>query len=1127
MDLSHSNDVYPLKLCVIKELPKIEYKKLMERDLTPEEIEKHNNRKLTADKIRQILSKVMETPTQSSKRWVWELMQNAKDVPNRFGEVSIKIELTENSLKFLHNGNPFTLKNIMGLIQQVSSKDSTNRNEEVTGKFGTGFISTHLLSREISVKGVVYHKGIHRKFDIVLDRSGDSSEDLIPKIKTALEHISKIEDNEIFPIEHNYENNRTEQSFDTMFEYKLVSDKSKKWANDGIDDLINTLPQTLVNLKKIKNVTVINKGVQKVYKKNKVKVWDRDEVYAYEVKISNQESKKFLSYGKNEITLAIEVNNFNPITLIEHFGQQPNLFRDFPLIGSEKFHFPYILNGHTFNPTEDRDIIVLHSEESKEAIENRKSIENAISVSLEFTQWLIDNNAVNRHICAYTRRPELKSTWVDFSKNWYSVIQGNWRKQLIELPLFETEEGIIIDLKNAIIPEDGDSKELKEEFCKISKPIFSSNRIPKKDKHFDWLKILGPRSDKEQRENWGVNLTKNAEDLAKIISDIGDKESLINKTELVDVNELNLWLNHLYSYLIKTQQIDLFRNYNLIPNQYGVFKKLNELHLEDPQNPIPDELLDVLDKLGKHWRTDLIDRKVNIGLSIDSKGCSEISETINGILKEEQGTHNNRISVFLQRTDAREILTDILKLQTINSNTDNFQYQLFNFGKTLFNTKDNVKKIENLSPFNFFTTIKLYIKLVHKEIQSLEGLIGLQERLGKTEEDSLFWLNQYLNLIQSNTDFKTLLEEDVRIIPNRYKEFITYEDAKSFGTEETPLDDELVSILFKLNNQEDWKGFLVHNGIHIDFSDKCKFEELTQSIEENISSIQTDEYKNPGEGILENYKSPILDLIEWVENSKNEKLAKLYLSNFIGESKSLLFKLTVGNSNIGISAIKMLQDENSVNLLSKIQQSSVSTKDLTELIDAVNELGSTELLKDLREEKRNREFLYKVGEKVEEAIKNTLTEFNVEKISIGAFDLKISNDEKSYFLEVKSFKNNSSYPFLFAPSQASRAMLDEPNYAVCTIERPSMEVNEISVEYVKNNLLFAKNLSLEFGKGVQDLSKYREIRSNRSISKLKIDVLGEVKVAVDKNAIINKSKGFDNLINDIRKELTNTQQSYV
>ena len=78
----------------------------------------------------------------------------------------------------------------------------------------------------------------------------------------------------------------------------------------------------------------------------------------------------------------------------------------------------------------------------------------------------------------------------------------------------------------------------------------------------------------------------------------------------------------------------------------------------------------------------------------------------------------------------------------------------------------------------------------------------MQERLEKTEEDSLFWLNQYLKLIQSNSEFKTLLEKNYRIIPNRYKEFITYKNVKSFGTEETPLDDELVDILFNLNNHD-------------------------------------------------------------------------------------------------------------------------------------------------------------------------------------------------------------------------------------------------------------------------------------------------------------------------------------
>lgn len=1099
---------------------------MIERDLTPEEIEKHNNRKLTADKIRQILSKVMETPTQSSKRWVWELMQNAKDIPNRFGEVSIKIVLSENSLEFLHNGNPFSLKNIMGLIQQVSSKDSTNSNEEVTGKFGTGFISTHLLSRKISVKGFVLHNNTHRSFDIVLDRSGDSSEDLIPKIKDALEHISKIENDNLFPIKNNYESFRGELSFDTSFEYELLSDKSKKWASDGVEDLVNTLPQTLVNLKKIKTVSVINKGVQENYTKEEV--FSRDGVTAYEVHITNKGSKKFLSYGKDEITLAVEVESFNPISLIENFGQQPNLFRDFPLIGSEKFYFPYILNGHTFNPTEDRDSIVIHSEESKESIENRASIENAITVAQEFTQWLIENNAVNRHICAFSRRPELKQTWEDYSKNWFTEIQTNWRNQLIEMPLFESADGGIINLKDGIIPEDGDSKELKLEFYDIIKPIVSSNKVPKRDRLFDWLKILGPKSDKEQRENWNVELSKNAIDLAKIISGIGSKNSLLEETELNSIDEVNSWLNNLYKYLISTQQTDLLSEYGLIPNQYGHFKKLNELHIEDPAKPIPDELLNVLDKLGEHWRNDLIDRKIKIGLNIDTKGCSEISEKINDILKEEEGSYNAKTSKFLKRTDAREILIDILKLQSISATTENFQFKLFNFGKEIFEFSDIIKNIEGLAPFNFLNSIKLFIQLIHKEIDQLESISGLEERLNKNEEDVLYWLNTYLNFVQSNSGLKYLIEENFKIIPNRYKEFISYDVAKSFGTEETPLDDELIEILLKLNSNEDWKEFLVHDGIHIDFKEKCKFEELSQSIEENITSIQTNEYQNPGEGILDNYKNPILDLIEWVENDSNKKLAELYLNTFLSESKSLLFKLTVGNTNIGISAIKLLQDEESVNLLSKIQESEIPTRDLEELIDIVSELGSTSQLKkraeELREEKKNREFLYKVGEKVEEAIKNALTEFTVEKISIGSYDLKISNGNKHYYLEVKSFKNGSSFPFLFAPSQATRILKNEKNYAVCTIERPLSEVDSLSIEYVEGNLRFAKELSNEFLSGVEDYRKYNEINTNRDVSKLRMDILGEVRVEVEKSAIIDKSENFSLLIEDIKKEITNTQQ---
>ena len=90
--------------------------------------------KQAADKIIQILSAIRNNPASSAKRWVWELMQNAKDIPNKYGKVSVEIELiSENELQFRHNGNPFGIKNITGLIRQVSSKDSLNSDEETTG----------------------------------------------------------------------------------------------------------------------------------------------------------------------------------------------------------------------------------------------------------------------------------------------------------------------------------------------------------------------------------------------------------------------------------------------------------------------------------------------------------------------------------------------------------------------------------------------------------------------------------------------------------------------------------------------------------------------------------------------------------------------------------------------------------------------------------------------------------------------------------------------------------------------------------------------------------------------------------------------------------------------------------
>ena len=105
--------------------------------------------KNTADKVMQGLEKVREHKEINRRRWLWELVQNAKDLPNRFGRLSIKLVRQQDQLTFAHNGDPFRVRDVTALINQVSSKPSDSIDAQITGKYGTGFISTHLLSTTI------------------------------------------------------------------------------------------------------------------------------------------------------------------------------------------------------------------------------------------------------------------------------------------------------------------------------------------------------------------------------------------------------------------------------------------------------------------------------------------------------------------------------------------------------------------------------------------------------------------------------------------------------------------------------------------------------------------------------------------------------------------------------------------------------------------------------------------------------------------------------------------------------------------------------------------------------------------------------------------------------------------
>jgi hypothetical protein len=64
-----------------------------------------------------------------------------------------------------------------------------------TGKFGTGFFTTHLLSENVLVNGVVKEQGLTpRQFELSLDRSGGELEEIIAAVEAAKDSMQDLDD---------------------------------------------------------------------------------------------------------------------------------------------------------------------------------------------------------------------------------------------------------------------------------------------------------------------------------------------------------------------------------------------------------------------------------------------------------------------------------------------------------------------------------------------------------------------------------------------------------------------------------------------------------------------------------------------------------------------------------------------------------------------------------------------------------------------------------------------------------------------------------------------------------------------------------------------------------------------
>lgn len=131
---------------------------------------------LVRNEARHIRSKINDA--QGSRhdagvRWPFELLQNALDAGPRPGYDRVEVRLRQNNQTFVfeHDGAFFTLRELAALLSGGSSKEFES--EDTTGRFGTGFLVTHVLAPRTEISGIfTTGEGLER-FSLTLDRAGD------------------------------------------------------------------------------------------------------------------------------------------------------------------------------------------------------------------------------------------------------------------------------------------------------------------------------------------------------------------------------------------------------------------------------------------------------------------------------------------------------------------------------------------------------------------------------------------------------------------------------------------------------------------------------------------------------------------------------------------------------------------------------------------------------------------------------------------------------------------------------------------------------------------------------------------------------------------------------------------
>ena len=685
----------------------------------------------------------------TSYRWIWELIQNAKDVVNSSGLVDIEVIFSEanKTIEFSHNGRLFTTENIVFLIEQVSTKErslTAENKKQSTGKFGTGFLTTHLLSEKVQVHGYLQDEGENpRSFQTLLDRTGQDKTAIMDAISNSCDMLDGGEECSV-----------DECKMNTKFIYELDG-LGIETAKSGLKNLLVSIPYVFAFVPELNSIAVCVDNYHRVIRRGRKADVELESANVTEVHMSTtrggkttEEIRYVFVLSNDQISVAAEIiRDANGKHLMRPNDDLPRIFCDFPLLGTNDFSFPVIINSPLLNPTEPRDgIPLIQSERSGgDSDENKKRIVEAINLFNIMLDYFTQKGY--KGIYNIVKIPE------QTEKYWLDV---QWVKQMLIEPIKEhiKSAAFIQNMNGEFCPlydcwgeptlfmMKDESPELRNSVWELSSKLIPS-MMTARDEIENWFNSL-----------WAECRNFSIVDLVKEVEKCGNLATLDNQLGFDSIEWLNKLINLLYCNSSKSIT-ELGYNPSILPNQHGIFLPLDNVYAE---NSIGETYKDIALIADVHFRDRLLDNRI-------------AKQYLNGLQELSlKNVFNELYQAHLDEETRTELYRSFINLRSHSGNNDR-QSSFAEIAVQIYpHDFSDTNKVSIINDRLLLDALKFWREKICSDISSCGSLQNIVKEYNFQNNRAAFeWISCLISYIRMFEDGS--LFGKYSILPNQYGTF--------------------------------------------------------------------------------------------------------------------------------------------------------------------------------------------------------------------------------------------------------------------------------------------------------------------------------------------------------------------